>query len=224
MPSLRGARPVRGVITAALLLCALLPARAQTDGADLRRAMDCFPALILGPTVRQADGTGPFAHPCPAPGGRVEQRGGPTTFYDGADPADPALCRMRFGGVPAEAWFGIWLTAWPGAQQARTALDHLIHGRTGDIEGFVVRMTPERTYYDILRNEGLEDLRVAGRVFRTVKISHYREAAPPNVYRSVVTGWKDITSGMLVYVTYQHISGAPETGTPLDPTLIVSPP
>jgi hypothetical protein len=58
----------------------------------------------------------------------------------------------------------------------------------------VVRMTPERTYYDVLRNEGLEDLRVAGRVFHMVKISHHRESAPPNVYRSIVTGWKDMTA------------------------------
>ena len=202
----------------------LLPFRVHADSADLQGAIVRFPALIIGPRVRPANGTGPFARPCPAPGGRVEQRGGPTVLYNGADPADPALCLMRFGGVPAKAWFGIWLTIWPGAEQARTVLDRLLRGRTGDTMGFVVRITPERTYYDVLRNEGMENLRVADRVFRTVKISYYREGAPPNDYRSVVTGWKDIDTGMLVYVTYQHISGAPETGTPLDPTLIVSPP
>jgi hypothetical protein len=102
---------------------------------------------------------------------------------------------------------------------ARAGCQHcdsrIIRGRTGDTEAIVVRISAERTYYDILRNEGIEDLRSLGRVYHTVKISHYREGTPPNTYRSVVTGWKDIDTGMLVYVTYQHISGAPETETPL---------
>lgn len=128
---------------------------------------------------------------------------------------------MRFDGEPASGWYGIWLTLWPGAEQASTAMGRVIRGHIGDTEGFVVRMSAGRTYYDILRNEGVEDLRLLDHVYHTVKVSHYREGAPPNTYRSVVTGWKDIATGMVVYVTYQHISGAPEIKTPLDPTAIV---
>ena len=131
---------------------------------------------------------------------------------------------MRFDGHLATGWFGIWLTVWPGADQAGAAMSHIIRGRTGATEGFVVRMSADRTYYDVLRNEGLEDIWLANRMFHTVKVSHYREGAPPNTYRSVVTGWKDVNTGMVVFVTYQHISGAPETETPMDPTLIVPPP
>jgi hypothetical protein len=209
---------LRSLVVAALV--AVQPGLATAQDSGLSAASGRFPVLVSGPTVRPADGTGPFARPCPAPGAQVEQRGGPTIVYDGADPATPELCHMRFDGQPADAWFGIWLTNWPGADRASAAIRRILRGRTGDVEGFVVRMTPERTYYDILRNEGIEELSLLGRIYQTIKISHYREGAPPNTYRSVVTGWKDVATGMLLYVTYQHISGAPETDTPLDPTAI----
>ena len=209
---------LRGLLAAALV--AVQPGLAAAQESGLAAASARFPALVSGPIVRSADGSGSFARPCPASGAKVEQRGGPTITYDGADPATPELCHMRFDGQAAEAWFGIWLTNWPGADRASAAIKRLLQGRTGDTEGFVVRMTPERTYYDILRNEGIEQLSLLGRTYQTIKISHYREGASPNTYRSVVTGWKDVATGMLVYVTYQHISGAPETGTPLDPTAI----
>lgn len=180
----------------------MLPGAALAQEPGLDAARSRFPPLIIGPGVRPADSTGPVARSCPAAGARVEQRGGPTIDYDGADPGNPDLCRMRFDGQPAEGWFGIWLTGWPGAKDASTAMGRVIRGRIGDVEAFVVRMSPERTYYDILRNEGIEDLRLSDRAYRTVKVSHYREGAPPNTYRSVVTGWKDIDSGMLLYVTY----------------------
>ena len=218
---------MRFLLLLAALPLLLLPGTVRArdaDDAGLRAAVRRFPPLVLGPGVRPADGSGPHARSCPAPGGRVEQRGGPSVSYDGADPGNPDLCRMRFNGQQADGWFGIWLTFWPGAPQARAVMGRIIRGRTGDTEGFVVRMTADRTYYDVLRNEGLEDIRLLGQTFHTVKVSHYREGAPPNTYRSVVTGWKDTDTGMVVYVTYQHISGAPETGTPLDPTLIVPPP
>ena len=194
-------------------------AAGQDDG--LAASIARFPPLIIGPGI-SATGVDSSARSCPATGSRVEQRGGPTIRYDGADPANSDLCRIRFDGQPAEAWFGIWLTSWPGAEEAHVVLDHLIHGRAGDTEGFTVRMAPGLAFHDILRNEGIENLSLLGRAYRTLKISHYREGILPNTYRSVVTGWKDLGSGMMVYVTYQHISGAPEINTPLDPTAIVS--
>ncbi len=215
---------MRPLLLAALLLLPAMVRAQDADDAGLQAAVRRFPPLIVGPGVQLADGSGPPVRSCPAPGGRVEQRGGPTISYDGADPTNPDLCRMRFDGHQATGWFGIWLTVWPGADQARAAMSRIIRGRTGDTEGFVVRMSVDRTYYDVLRNEGLENIRLANQVFHTVKVSHYREGAPPNTYRSVVTGWKDVNTGIVVFVTYQHISGAPETETPMDPTLIIPPP
>jgi hypothetical protein len=214
---------VAGVLVVASVL-GVLPGPAMAQDSGLEAARGRFPPLIMGPGVQRADGAGPFARPCPPAGSRVEQRGGPTIQYDGADPTNPNLCRMRFNGQQATGWFGIWLTSWPGAEDASTAMGRIIRGRTGDTEAFVVRMSPERRYYDILRNEGIENLHLLGRVYRTLKISHYREGVPPNICRSVVTGWKDINSGMIIYRTYQHIAGAPEIATPLGPTAIVSGP
>ena len=135
-----------------------------------------FPQLILELGVDSAS----LARPCPVAGGRVEQRGGPTESYEGANPSDPALCLMRFGDEPALAWFGIWHTSWPGADQAEGALGRLIQSQAGDTEGFVIRMSANLAYYDILRNEGVEDLPLLGRVCRTVRISQYHEGVPPN--------------------------------------------
>ncbi len=215
-----------GLALAALLVAAPLAVRAQGAGGDpgLAAATLRYPPMILAATVRAADAQAAHARPCPGAGARVEQRGGPAVVYAGAEPGQPELCRMLFDGQPASAWFGIWLTIWPGAEQARPVLARLVRGRAGDIEGFVVRMTPDLAFYDILRNEGFETLSLLGRTYRTVKVSHYREGLAPNTYRSVVTGWKDLDTGIVVYVTYQHISGAPETATPLDPTRIVTAP
>ena len=82
-------------------------------------------------------------------------------------------------------------------------------------------MAPGLAFHDILRDDGVEDIRLLGTVHRAVKISHYREGMEGDTYRSLTTGWKDLASGMLLYVTYQHIAGTPELYVPLLPTAIV---
>ena len=194
-------------------------AAAQTPGLDA--AARNYPPLILGANTRPTDGTGLAMQSCPAPGGRVEQKGGPTFEYLGASPATPDLCRMRVGGEDVEGWYGIWLTVWPGAGQARTALRQIIQGRTGDVVGFDVRTAPNAIYHDLVRNEGVEDIFLLGATYRALKVSHYREGFDGNTYRSVSTVWKDLATGMLLYGTYQHISGRPEIDDPLLPTAII---
>lgn len=194
---------------------------ALAQDAGLEQAARNYPPLIMGENMRPAAGAGPYARSCPAAGARVEQRGGPAFEYLGASPASPDLCRMRVGGEEAEAWYGIWLTVWPGAEQAYPALTRIIQGRTGDVQGFDVRMAPTLHFHDLIRNEGIEDIRLLGTTYQALKISHYREGFDGNIYRSVATVWKDIASGMVIYSTYQHISGAPVIDDPLIPTAIV---
>ena len=203
----------------ALLVAVTVCPRAGLADDGLDQARRNYPPLIVGANTRPVDGTGPFARACPQ-GGWVDRLGGPRTEYAGSDPADPALCRMWVGGQPVEAWYGIWLTSWPGADLAHAAMDRLIHGRTGDVEAFDVRMATDYSFHDVMRNEGVEDIRLLGRTYRALKISHYREGAEGDIYRSVTTGWKDLATGILIYATYQHISGAPEIGVPLIPTAI----
>ena len=194
------------------------PAGSQTS-TGLDAAVRNYPPLIIGANTRVTDGSGPFAWPCPD-GGSVRQTNGTVTVYRGATLGHPALCLMRIGGMAVQAWYGIWLTTWPGADQAAVAMDHLIHGRTGDMEAFDVRLGPTFSFHDVMRNDGVESIRLLGRTYQALKLSHYREGADGNIYRSVTTGWKDLATGMLLYVSYQHIAGAPEIGVPLIPAAI----
>ena len=205
------------VLSFGLLLGA--PAWGQANS-GLEQAARNYPALIPGANIRAADGAGPYARSCPAPGGVVEQRGGPAFEYLGASATNPDLCRMRVAGQEFEAWYGIWLTGWPGAAQAYPALTRAIRGPTGRVEAFDVRMAAGMQWHDLIRNEGVEDIRLLGTTYRALKLSHYREGFEGNTYRSVSTVWKDMDSGLLIYATYQHISGAPEIDDPLIPTAI----
>jgi len=192
------------------------------DGA-LEQARRNYPPLIIGANT-EAVGGPVSLRSCARAGGRVEQKGGPTFEFLGADPANPDLCRMRVGGETVEGWYGIWLTAWPGADQAYPALKRVIQGGTGTVEGFDVHMSKTLNYHDLIRNEGVESINLLDKTYRAIKISHYREGFDGNTYRSVSTIWKDLPTGLLLYGTYQHISGTPVVDDPLIPTKIVSAP
>ena len=112
-------------------------------------------------------------------------------------------------------------TSWPGADYARRGLQRVLQSKTGDVVGFDVVMAPGYAYHDLIRQEGIETINILGTVYRAMKISHYREGFDGNTYRSVTTGWKDLASGMIIYATYQHISGAPEINVPIIPTAII---
>ena len=157
-------------------------------------------------------------------GRRIEQKGGPTMEYLGAVPGSPDLCRMRIGGEAVQGWYGIWLTDWPGVTEAYPALTKAMRGGTGAVEGFDVDMAPGYAYHDLIRNEGVEHINLLGKSYDAIKLAHYREGADGNAYRSVSTIWKDLPSGLLIYGTYQHISGTPVTDDPLIPTAIVPAP
>jgi hypothetical protein len=94
-----------------LASCTLPPPETTLQGAARN-----YPPLILGANTTAQSGVSP--KPCPDPGAKVEQKGGPTFEYLGSVPDEPDLCRMRVGGDEATAWFGIWLTSWPGADAA----------------------------------------------------------------------------------------------------------
>jgi len=209
---------------AATFLALSATAAAAQPSPGLDAAARNYPPFVVGANVWPATGAPPYARPCPAAGARVEQRGGPAFEYLGASPADPALCRMRVGPDTVEAWYAIWLTAWPGVEAAVPALKHVIQGRTGDVAGFDVHMMPGAQWHDLIRNEGIEDINLLGTIYHAIKISHYREGFDGNTYRSVSTVWKDIPTGMILYATYNHIAGRPELDDPLIPTGITPTP
>jgi hypothetical protein len=178
-----------------------------------------YPPMILYGTVLPTDGHEP-PRSCATAGSRVEAKGGPTFVFGGADPSNPDLCLMTIDGQPAKAWYDIWLTDWPGADDGHRALKQVLNGPSGTLTGFATHVAAGRDYYDLIRNEGVEDIWLLNKPYHALKISHYREGANGNNYRSVSTVWKDIPTGMLIYGTYQHISGTPVIDDPLIPNVI----
>ena len=197
------------------------PTTPQT-AAGLEAALRNFPALITGGNVQPVMNAGTLVpKSCPDAGGRVEQKGGPTIEYLGSVPDKPDLCRMKVGGQEAQAWYGIWVTAWPGADVAYRALQRVMNSRTGDVVGFDVSAGQGLQWHDLVRHDGIEEIKLLDKTYRTIKLAHYREGYDGNAYRSVATVWKDLASGMIIYATYNHIAGVPVVDDPLIPTAIV---
>ena len=195
------------------------------DPAGLQSALRNFPPGILVNNVRPLTGPGdPLPPPCPAAGSRVEQKGGPAIEFLGTGD-NPDKCRMRVGPDTYEAWFGIWGVAWAGGDFAHQALDRIRHSKTGDVVGFDTVAVPGQVeWHDLIRQDGVEELNVLGKIYTAIKLTHYREGFAGNSYRSVSTLWIDVATGLPVYGTYQHISGAPELDGALTPTAIVPAP
>ena len=181
--------------------------------------------MIMGVSTRPAPANGSLApRSCPAAGAKVEQKGGPAFEFLGADPNQPDLCLMRVDGEPFSAWFGIWGQTWPGAEDGHQALRRSMNGRTGEVFGFNTVAQPGAQWHDFVRQEGVEDIYILGKLYRAMKLAHYREGYGGNAYRSVSTLWKDVATGLPIYGTYQHISGAPELDGVLVPARITPAP
>ena len=201
------------------------PGVPSPTAAALEGALRNFPPMILGSNVQPTLANGGMVPPsCPAAGSRVEQKGGPTMEFLGAVADKPDLCRMKVDGQEIEAWYGIWATTWPGADYAYRALQRIQRSRTGDVVGFDTVAEPGVAWHDLIRQEGIEDIKLLGQTYHALKLAHYREGYDGNTYRSVATLWRDLQTGLPIYGTYQHISGAPELDSPLIPTKIVPAP
>ncbi len=200
--------------------CAALPPTGGLPPA-IQAAAANYPPMVLGANVHPTDGRD-VPRSCAPAGSRLEQKGGPTMNFGGADPSDPDLCLVTVEGQQSRAWYDIWETDWPGAADARVALRTVINGPSGTIAGFDTHMAPGMQWHDLVRNEGVEDIFLVDRAYHALKISHYREGFDGNDYRSVSTVWKDIPSGVLLFGTYDHIAGRPEIDDPIIPTAIVT--
>ncbi|MBC7801442.1 MAG: hypothetical protein H7Z10_12545 [Gemmatimonadaceae bacterium] len=157
---------------------------------------------------------------CPPAFGVVDRSVGASVVYIGADPANPEICRMKRGNAIETFYFGIWNTAWPGAEAAYRALQQVYAGPPGTEVKFDVSAGPGLQWHETLRHGGMEDLRLLSGVYRTMRVVHEREGYGGNTYHSVITQWKDVQTGMVIYQNYQHIAGYPEPGTSWDPVSI----
>jgi hypothetical protein len=207
----------------ALAACANIGAQ-PGGNTSLAEAVGNFPPMIIGANVHPTDGSGPYPRSCPAAGSRVEVAGQPAMEFLGASKTNPDLCLMRIDGDTFYAWYGIWGQDWPGGPASYPALKRIIHGRTGEIAAWDTVAAPNIKWHDVIRNEGIEDINLLSKTYRAMKLAHYREGYDGNIYRSVSTVWKDIPTGLLIYGTYQHISGKPEIDDPIIPTAIIPAP
>ncbi len=203
-----------------------VPPGTPGDPVGLQAALRNFPPPIIVNNIRATTTPGePVPPPCPAAGSRVEQKGGPTLTFLGSVPDKPDLCRMRVGPDEMEAWYGIWGATWPGADLAYRALQRVLHSKTGDVVGFDTVADPGQVeWHDLIRHDGIEEIRLLDKTWSALKLTHYREGFAGNTYRSVSSLWIDLATGLPIYATYQHISGAPELDGPLIPTAIVPAP
>ena len=203
---------------------------APGDPAGLQQALRNFPPLTIVNNVRAVAPPGaPIPPPCPKTGSRVEQKGGPTLEFLGTVEGKPDLCHMRVAGTEFDAWFGIWATTRPGADFAYRALQRVLQSKTGDVVGFdtvaePAAAPPFAAWHDLIRHDGIEEIRLLDKTYTALKLSHYREGFEGNSYRSNSTVWIDIASGLPLYATYQHISGTPDLDGTLVPTAIVPAP
>lgn len=182
-------------------------------------------ALANGCAIPPAQvAAGPSPVVCTPPGGSVQHGNGSLVEYLGADPANPELCLSRRGGKPFAGWFGTWAAEWPGSDAAHPALRTVIAGPPGTIASFDTDAGPGLRWHETLINEGLEDIKLLGQVYRTQRLAHEREGFDGNTYHSVVTQWREVASGMVVYQNYRHLAGRPEPGTQWDPLRITEPP
>ena len=167
-------------------------------------------ALILAPIAAARAEAPP---PCPTAIGIVDRSVGSTLIYLPADPARPEICRIVLrGGAVAEFIYGTWRTDWPGAEQALPAIRAVYAGGPGTTARFDTIAAPGYAWHETIRNDGFEDLNIAGARRRTMKVTHEREGFDGNTYHSIITQWKDVATNMTVYQNYIHIAGRPEPG------------
>ena len=170
-----------------------------------------FVLANLSPTTAQEVTSAPRA--CPAEG-RVERTVGGAVVYLGAVPGIPELCRMRRGDAPEQAFYlAVYASEWPGAGLAYPVIRRVMHGPKGTMEEFITQAGPGYEWRDIYVNEGVEEVGLPGsRTVRAMRIAHERIGINGNAYRSVITQWKELATGMIVHQEYRPLSGRPVTG------------
>ncbi|WP_426958836.1 hypothetical protein [Muricoccus radiodurans] len=176
---------------------------------------------MVGAPVLSREAAAEAPRACPA-SGRVEHTGGSPTIYLGIVPDIPDLCWMQRGDTPEGAYYlGIWAAEWPGAGLAYPAMHRVMHGPVGTTEEFITRSAPGWQWHGILRNEGIETVTLPdGRRVRALRMSHERIGIEDNIYHSVITVWKEMTSGMIVRQEHRHIAGQPVEGAAWEPTSV----
>ena len=138
---------------------------------------------------------------------RVTRSAGGTIEYGGVVPAVPDLCRLTRADGAGKFYFGVWRSDWPGAGQAYPAIRAVILGAPGAQSSFITRAYPGQQFKDSFTNEGMEAVTVDGHTYQALKLAHEREGIEGNTYHSIITGWRDIETGVALRTEEKQISG-----------------
>ena len=145
---------------------------------------------------------------CPATHIRVVRSTGVTTDYLGTIAGIPELCRMdRSDGSGGGYYWGSYRTDWPGAGDAYPAIRTVMLGGKGAQATFTTRSVPGWQWHDTYVNQGTESLTVNGLAYSVVVLAHEREGFEGNTYHSIITSWRDITTGATLKVVENQIAG-----------------
>ena len=144
---------------------------------------------------------------CPAQPLRVVRSAGGASDYVGTAPGIPELCRIRRGDDVGEFYFGVWRADWPGAGQAYPAIRAAVLGPAGAKTTFITRSIPGWQWIDHFVNEGVEQIVVDGKTYQALRLAHERQGIEGNTYHSIITGWRDVATGISLKVVERQIAG-----------------
>lgn len=168
-----------------------------------RSILGALTAVLLGSVAARAET--PVA--CtPTPFEVVRSRGG-VIDYLGAVRDIPDLCRVARADGEGNYYYGIWKTDWPGAGDAYPAIKTAITGPFNTRTDFITRSVPGMQWVDSFINEGLVTVVVDGVPHTTLRLAHERRGIAGNTYHSIITSWRDVSTGAVLRTYEQQLSG-----------------
>lgn len=168
-----------------------------------RSVLAALSAVLLVSTAARAET--PVA--CtPIPIEVVRSRGG-VVDYLGAVRDIPDLCRVVRPDGEGAYYYGIWKTDWPGAGDAYPAIKAAITGPFNTRTEFITRSVPGMQWVDSFVNEGQATIMVDGVPHTTLRLAHERRGIAGNTYHSIITSWRDVSTGAVLRTYEQQISG-----------------
>ena len=144
---------------------------------------------------------------CPSVPVRVLRSNGPATEHSGIYQGIPDLCYQIRGTIPGYFYYGVWNTEWPGAGDAYPAIKTAMNGAKGVRTQFITRSLPGWQWIDSFVNEGIEPMTVGDRSYMVLRLAHEREGIEGNTYHSIITSWRDVTTGVTLKTVETQISG-----------------
>lgn len=168
-------------------------------------------ALLASVAVSASSVAQPLSFKCPAEGVIVTGTLG-STKYHGAEPNDPAACKMTtVRGTEAVFIYGRY-AAGILSSDARAALDRFFSGQEKSVTIKFRSGNNNQDYINTWTMVGWESGEVAGRKFNSAKLE-YEEKIVSGSYHGRWTYWLEPKLGLWLAGVYTHIGGTVSNNT-----------